>query len=399
LSRRFRLAAAAAVLLGAAACAHVEAPRGGPEMRDPLLLVDVTPDSLQIVPGYRGPAVFEFSARLSERGLADAVLVSPRTSPVRVSHRGRVLRVALEGGWQPGRIYQVTVAPAIQDLWNNRLLETQTLVFSTGPDIPDTALEGVATDRLTGRPETEIRVEAIRLADSLVYATRTDSVGGFRFANVPEGDYRVRAYRDTNRNRQLDPFEPRDTTELALLASDTARARLRVVAPDTTPPVAQSAQLAQGIVQVEFDDYLDEAQTITAAQVRILDPAGVDVPVARASVGTFEDDPDPDGEAPAARAPAPIQPGARPGPPPGTRLPSRTLVVEPRDPLLPGTEYRVVVEGVVNVVGLAGGGDVTLVTPAAAEPDAAPDDPDGPTPPPAEPPVAPPGNGSRQGSR
>jgi len=363
-------------------------------MRDPLLLVDVTPDSLQIVPGYRGPAVFEFSARLSERGLADAVLVSPRTSPVRVRHRGRVLRVALEGGWQPGRIYQVTVSPAIQDLWNNRLLETQTLVFSTGPEIPETALEGVATDRLTGRPETEIRVEAIRLADSLVYATRTDSVGGFRFANVPEGEYRVRAYRDTNRNRQLDPFEPRDTTEVALLASDTARARLRVVAPDTTPPVAQSAQLAQGIVQVEFDDYLDEAQTITAAQVRILDPAGVDVPVARASVGTFEDDPDPDGEAPAARAPVPTQPAAPTGPPPGTRLPSRTLVVEPRDPLLPGTEYRVVVEGVVNVVGLAGGGDVTLVTPAEEEPDAAPDDPDGPAPPPAEPPVAPPGSGS-----
>jgi hypothetical protein len=377
-----RVAAIAAALCIAGGCAHVEAPRGGPEMRDPLTLVEVDPDSLAIVPGRRGPVEFIFSARLSERGLDDAVLVSPRTSAVRVSHRGRALRVDLREGWRPGVIYQVTIAPAIQDLWSNRLEETTTLVFSTGPEIPETRVDGVATDRITGRPETEIRVEAIRMADSLVYATRSDSAGAFRFHNIPEGEYRIRAYRDTNRNRELDPFEPRDTMEVAVVQTDTVSTRLRVVAPDTTPPVAESAAWADGRIEVEFDDYLDEAQSLSRAQVRVLGPGDVEVPLERVALGAFADEPE--AEAPAEpgldpAAPPAIDPEA---PPPGNgALPSRRIVVQPAEPLAPDTEYRVIIERVRNVVGLVGGGDVTFTTPAAPPPDADPEE---------EPDVAPP---------
>jgi len=372
-----RRIAAAAALLASAACAHVEAPRGGPEMRDPLDLAAVTPDSLAIVPGYRGPVVFQFERRLSERGLDDAVLVSPRTSPVVVSHRGRELRVSLRNGWEPGRIYQVTVTPTIQDLWNNRLTETVAHVFSTGPAIPGTRLDGRAMDRITGRPEVDIRVEAIRAADSLVYATRTDSAGAFRFAHVPEGEYLVRAFRDVNRNRALDPFEARDTAVARIAEGDTASVRLSVVMPDSTPPQVQSARLARGVIEVQFDDHLDPAQPLSTAQVRIVDAAGTALPVARVAVGQLADN----GDAGGADAPPAVPAPAAPGPPAGAAparqepLPSQTLAVEPATPLAPGTEFRVVVEGVRNVVGLVGGGEATITTPAAPpeSPDAVPD--------------------------
>lgn len=388
-----RRAGAVLALAAAAGCAHVEAPRGGPDVREPLVLAAVQPDSLQVVPGLRGPVVFEFGARLSERGLDDAVMVSPRTSSVVVSHRGRQLRVSLRGGWEPGQIYQVTVTPTIQDLWSNRLEQRLTHVFSTGPAIPETRLVGEALDRITGRPEVDIRVEAIRGADSLVYATRTDSAGAFVFTHIPEGDYRVRAFRDVNRNRELDPFEARDTADARVTTADTAAARLSVVTPDTTPPQVASARLAQGLLEVLFDDHLDPAQPLDPAQVQVSDSLGTPVPVRRLAVGSLEAEPaegeEGEGEettppaAPAAPT-AGVQPGVTPA---GQRLPSQTLVVQLDGELAPATEYRVVVQGVRNVVGLVGGGEATFTTPAAP---AQPDPEEGPpdleeAPPPAEP--------------
>jgi hypothetical protein len=360
------------VLALAAACAHVEAPTGGADMRQPLTVTDVAPDTLAVVPGLRGPVVFSFERRLSERGLDDAVMVSPRTSPVSVSHSGRQLRVSLRGGWEPGRIYQVTVLPALQDLWNNRLEAPVTHVFSTGPAIPETRLQGLATDRITGRPEVNIRVEAIRAADSLVYATRTDSAGLFVLGRIPEGQYQVRAYRDMNRNREMEPFEPRDTAFVQLAADTAAEVRLRVVMPDTTPPQVASAALRQGNLEIRFDDHLEPEQALSPAQVRIIDPAGNLVAVRRLAVGRLDverpaADTLPDA-APAPQPPAPAPAAPAPGgraPAPQERLPSQTLIVEPAQPLAPETEYRIVVEGVRNVVGLVGGGETTFTTPAA----------------------------------
>ncbi|MBA4157284.1 MAG: carboxypeptidase regulatory-like domain-containing protein [Gemmatimonadetes bacterium] len=351
-------------------CAHVEAPTGGPEIREPLRVTAVQPDSLAVVPQFRGPVVLQFSRRLSERGLDDAVLVSPRTSGVSVGHRGRELRVALREGWEPGRVYQVTVLPEIQDLWNNRLEQAVTHVFSTGAPIPDTRVDGTAVDRITGRPEVAIRVEAILTPDSLVYATRTDSAGAFTFAQLPEGTYRIRAYRDLNRDRALDPFEPRDTTAAQLASGDAAAVRLSVVAPDTTPPVVVSARIERETIELQFDDYLDPQQVLSPGQVQIRDAAGNPIPVRRLAVGPLApvaaDTVAPDPEQPPPPPDVAVADTALAGAaPPAERLPSQTLTVEPGTPLTPGTEYRIRVENVRNVFGLTGGGEASVTPPAA----------------------------------
>jgi hypothetical protein len=390
-----RVAVALLALGSGAGCAHVEPPRGGSDMRDTLRLAAVRPDTLAVVPGLTGPAVFQFERRLSERGLDDAVMVSPRTSPVVVGHRGSELRVALREGWAPGTIYQITVLPGIQDLWNNRLDTEVSLVFSTGPAIPDTQLEGRAIDRITGRPEVGIRVEAVRAADSLVYAARTDSAGVFVLSRIPEGEYRVRAFRDVNRNRALDPFEPRDTALAAVVAPDTVTLALSVVMPDTTPPRVASARVQQGNVEIQFDDFLDPDQPLSPAQVTLTDAAGSVFAVARLAVGRLEAVRDTADTlaAPTPAAPRPptapagavaAPPRGAPGAPgdPQRRLPSQTLTVATVTPLPPQTEVQVRVQGLRNVVGLVGGGEATLTTPAP--PAAAPDPPD-PSDPPEDP--------------
>ena len=342
-------------------------------------LLEVRPESLAVLPGgTEEPVVFVFDERISEQGVEDAVMVSPRTSPVQVDHSRNRIRVSLRGGWEAGQIYQIEVRPELQDLWNNRLTEPLTVVFSTGPPIPDTRLAGTVEDRITGQPEMGVRVEAIRTADSLVYATATDSVGFFSLSRIPTGEYRVRAYQDASRDRALDPFEPRDTAAVAVTGDDSARVELAILAPDSTAPVLTAAELADSMtVHLTFDDYLDPTQRRSPSQFAVLGPDGGVVPIARAAVGELAlrdtvapiDSVLPPPPDTAAVPPSPAE-MARPGQQQGAPepLPSQRVIIELAAPLPPDTEYRVTARDVRNLVGLAGGGDASFTTPAEPSP-------------------------------
>lgn len=337
----------AAVLGVLAACAQIEMPPGGPEDRIPPYVLEQRPDSMAVVPGWNEPVIFRFNERISEQGVEEAVMVSPRTSSVRVDRRSREIRVSLRGGWQPGQIYQVTIRPEIQDLFNNRITEPIQIVFSTGPEIPDTRLAGIVRDRISGEVEPDIRVEAIRAADSLVYAVPSDSAGQFVFAHVPEGEYLIRAYPDRNLNRRLDVFEQRDSAEVTITMADTAEIQLSLVLPDSTAPVAGSADAhARDQVAVEFDDYLDPDQELTPAAVTVSGPDAVPLPVSAVTVG----EPVPEGA-----DSADVEP----------RLPSRTLTLQLGEgaELIPETEYTVAVTGITNIVGLTGDSSVEFTAP------------------------------------
>lgn len=340
------------LVLAFAACAHIEPPPGGPQDTIPPALLLTRPDTFAVVPNFSGPAALVFEDRLSERGVEEAVFISPLTSAPNVEHRGNEIRASLRRGWERGRIYQITLLPGLQDLWNNQLGQATTLVFSTGPAIPNTRVAGIVLDRLTGKPEVGTRVDAVLRPDSLVYSTATDSSGAFTFRWIPEGRYGIRAYRDINRNRAPDLYEANDTAAVTLRAgaTDSAAIRLAILPGDTTPPAVASARVADSVsIELQFDDYLDPAQTLGPTQVRITGPGGQSVTVASTRIGGAETQAT---DTAAANAPA-------------APLPSQTLSVRLMGPLAPGAEYRIRVDRVRNVRGLTGGGETTLRTPAA----------------------------------
>lgn len=379
LARRVGLTPRARQLLCLAAalagCAHIEPPPGGPEDQAPPQLVATRPDTLARAGAFREPAVFLFDERISERGLEEAVVVSPRTSPVSVEHRGDELRVSLRRGWEAGQIYQVVVGPAVQDLFGNRLGTPLRLVFSTGPEIPATELTGTVVSRTTGAPETGIRVEAIRLADSLVYATPSDSAGGFAFAQIPEGEYRVRAFRDLNADRVLQDYEAFDTTRARIAVGAAPTVRLRVLQPDSTAPRVASVEPADSTVEVKFDDFLDPEQAFSPAQVRVLLADSSVVPVVEVSLrageaagaGRRPGREEPEEATPPDTARAAVAPGAQPA---QEQLPSQSIVVRLGRPLPPDTAFVVRVTGVRNLHGLVGGGEAEGETPPAPAPPA-----------------------------
>jgi hypothetical protein len=354
----------------AAGCAHVEAPPGGAEDREPPRLLVTRPDSLTVVRDLASPVILVFDERVSERGIEQAVLVSPRTSMVRVDHRRDEIRVSLRQGWVPGVIYHITVLPEIQDLFGNRRGEPVRFVFSTGPEIPETRLTGSVTDRLTGRSEANVRVEAIRRADSLVYSIPSDSAGRFVFERIPEGEYRVRAFQDMNRNRALDEFEPRDTAFATVVAADTHDLALSILLPDTTPPQIASVSVVNDNVEVRFDDHLDPEQDLTPERVNITAADGQVVPIAAIGVGGLPIEVAAPTEPVAIEPPPERAPAVQPSPAAVT-LPSQTLVIRvvDRATLRPGVEYRVVVRGARNVNGLVADAEGSFTGPEIAAPD------------------------------
>ncbi|MEX0912784.1 MAG: Ig-like domain-containing protein [Gemmatimonadota bacterium] len=365
----------------AAGCAHVEPPPGGPEDLVSPSVASTTPPADAVVPDFSGPVVVSFDERISRTGVEDAVIVSPRTSPVSVSAGRTEVRVSLREGWEDGVIYHVTIGSEVSDLFSNRLLEPVRLVFSTGPDIPATAAGGSVIDRITGEPEVGIRVEAIR-ADSLVYATVSDSIGMFVLDRIPPGDYQLRAFRDMNSNRALDVFEPRDSANITIVENAPATAALRVIPPDSTAPLIAAADVVDGRIELEFDDYLDPEQPLQPAQVRVVALDGTAIGIGRVGVGELPpSEPDTTTQAPADTLPGAAVPADTLDTPvsdaaAAQQLPAQTLVVEltEGETLEAGTEYTVEVTDILNLAGLAGSDQITIDGPEPDPDDAAPDD-------------------------
>jgi hypothetical protein len=388
---------AVAALLLLAGCAQMQAPPGGPEDRQGPRLVTTRPDTMARMSSFPGPVVILFDEGLSEEGVEDAVEVSPRTSSMVVEKRGEEIRVDLRRGWERNRVYQVTVEPLIQDRFNNKIEGPVRVVFSTGPEIPNTRLTGSVVERTTGNAAQRIRVEAELAADSLVYTARTDSVGTFVFERIPVGRYRIRAYNDPNKNREMEPYEARDTAVATVGGGPSPELSLSIITPDSTAPRLAGATFENGVVTLRFDDFLDPSQPLEGIAVRLQGADSAAVAIAEVQVGALQVTGDSTGQdsaaADSARRPsrtaradsARADSTRRRGP-----APAQTLAVRTAAALAPDASYRITVSGVRNLLGLAGGGSVQFRTPRAAPtPAAQPPATAAQTPPVASPPAPP----------
>jgi hypothetical protein len=376
-----------ALVLLSAACARAYPPPGGERDVQPPRLIGTTPGPLEVVPGFAGPAVFRFDERLSERGFAESlVIVSPLDSTIRVERGRSEVRVRLDGGWRPDRVYRITLLPGVRDLFGNARTEQAEIVFSTGPPIPETAIAGVVQDRITGRAAPNAVVRAVRRADEVVYTAIGDGTGFFSLRHLPLGAYDVLAFSDQNRNRRRDPVEPVDSTMVTLGApADTVPVVFNVLPPDTTPPRPTRVEVLDSLrLRVTFDDYFaTEAPLLGGtAEVHVL-PDSVPFAGATRVLQAPLHEAERREAAAAARqaadtvraladtavAPPRTPAGVAPAPA-ATRvpLPVRELVVVLDRPLLPGQTYTVTVRGVTNISGLTGGGVARFEVPAARQP-------------------------------
>src|SRR5690625_270722 len=354
-------------------CARVTAPTGGEPDREPPIVVGLEPEQFAVVPGWDRPVVIHFDERISEQEVEGSVLVSPETGAVRVKKGRRDLRVTIEGGWKPGQIYRVVVLPVIRDLFSNVIEDEIELIFSTGPEIPPTAVAGQLTDRLTTEPVVGARVEALNRADSAKYVVMSDSAGFFALRHIPAGSYSLTTYLDRNRNRRLDFGEPESSDEFELGPSDTLIVSYALLARDTTPArVVQVEERDTSHLVVTLDDHLDPEHPLDTVELEIRSlPDSAVVGSGEALylwdyearvMAAREEETEVDEEELVGAAP-----------PEEERLPTREFVVIPSEPLDRESRYLLVVRGITNINGIGGGGGSapfdTSAPPAESEPD------------------------------
>lgn len=255
------------------ACARQGAPPGGPEDRRLPVVVATEPDTFAVVEDFQGPVRFLFDERISERvaggSLNDAVLVSPSTGTVRVDHGRQGLEVSVAGGFQPGRVYRVTLLPVVRDLFNNEMVYPFELVFSTGAELVPTVVAGRIWDRITGEGAEGLEVRAVS-ADSTVHVARSDSGGIYALRYLPAERYRLVAFQDRNGNGELDGMEQQGQRPLLVGAGDTLLIDVAVLEPDTTPARVTGAELLDSVTLViRFDDYLDPEASLETLGVSL----------------------------------------------------------------------------------------------------------------------------------
>ena len=348
----------AIALLG---CASQGDPPGGPPDAAPPVLVGILPESgaVNTVPDR---VEFRFDEVVSERpsgapSLEQMILISPNDGLPRVDWRRRSIAVRPRRDWKPNAVYTVTLLPGITDLRGNVMKTGASLIFATGPTIPDTRIAGTLYDWAAGTPARGGAVEAIALPDSIVYVTRTDSVGQFTLAHLPPGSYALRAWLDANNNRELDPRESYDSVSVAL--RDTATLTLLAFVHDTLPPRINTVTVVDSMtLKVELSQPLDPEQTVDTTRFRLTRPDSSAVGLRTVLAADVWDRTQADSIARAdtTRRPPPRQPPAPrrdsvalPRPVPVSRFVVVTAV-----PLQPDTSYRMVAIEVRNLLGRAG---------------------------------------------
>jgi hypothetical protein len=367
--------------------------------------VRVVPESGAVVPDWHGDAVIVFDEVIDEMpaspgppgaitGLARQVILSPAAGEVKVSWHRTAIRVRPAEGWRPQRVYRLELLPGITDLRRNVLKRGTTVVFSTGPAIPATALTGTAVLWVEQRALAGAVIRAVPLPDTLAYVTVADSAGGFRLGAIPPGRYHVWAIQDQNANRLLDRREAFDTVTVTVDTSATAV--LWAFVHDTVGPRVKSVDLVDTVtLRLTFTEALDPRRPVDTGAVRVL-ALPDSTPVAVAAVFTPAQFDSLQARARAAadslrrlrdttarRDTAALRRPPPPPPPPPSRrdtaaadttplrkllrqrpVPYDRLVVRTAAALAPGGTYLVRVRGATNLTGAAADAQGVVTVPA-----------------------------------
>lgn len=333
------------------ACARTGAPVGGPVPETPLRVLETTPPHLGRIDPFEGPVEFRFERTLSERPTegspSDAVIVSPQTGLLTVRVSGDRIEISMEGGFRDATVYRVTLLPRFRDRYQNGMAGPLDVVFSTGPELEPTLLAGMTQDRLTLRALGGARVDAVPLDGGSRRSTVSDETGVFTFPYMPSGRYALVAYEDRNRSGEADFAERQASVDVGVNVGDTIVVTdLPLLLPDTIAAELERASVLDSItLGTTFDDYLDAEGDLGTVAARLI-REGSAAPEVVSILFRWEWD-----ERRAAAAPdAQATPAAAPV------LPTRELVLGLSRPLIAGAQYRIEIEGVINLNDVPDGG-------------------------------------------
>lgn len=361
-------------------CARPGAPIGGPIDNVGPQVVGNTPNAFAVLEDFQGPIEVFFDERISETAssgsLQDAVRISPMLGEITVNHRSRSLEIEMLGGFTQDVVYRITILPIVRDLFQNPMPYPFEFLFSTGPEMIANVAAGTVTDGITLRPSFGATVIAstdtlgsnLESGDGLKHIAVSDSSGVYAFRYLPTGTYSITAFMDENRSNSPESTEPIANTHLVVQANDTVFTDMKVLRPDSTPPVLNAVGIVDSLtLLVEFDDYLDPEQFPVEDVIATLSKGASGTIEIKEILDEYEFDARRELISDAVGDSMPtvgldsmistVEPIDR-----GASVPSRNVYLLLAEPIKPGTAYEVTISGLVNVNGIGPSGGTGSVT-------------------------------------
>ncbi|MDG5800492.1 Ig-like domain-containing protein [Marinilabiliaceae bacterium ANBcel2] len=197
-------------------CASTGQPSGGPRDEDPPVLLSSVPEEGAL--GFTEDViVLKFDELVELDNIFQKLMVSPPVNEQpTVTARADEVHIEFNEELQSNTTYTIDFADAIRDVNEGNVLHDFRFSFSTGEEIDSLSVSGFLFDARTLEPvEGALVMVHTNLADSAfqtlvpVRVTKTNPQGEFRIQNMAEGDYRLYALEDQNRNFIYDMPEER----------------------------------------------------------------------------------------------------------------------------------------------------------------------------------------------
>lgn len=233
-------------------CAIPVLPTGGPQDKEPPVIVESNPVAESVNVSTEVVRIV-FSEFVDQGSFAQAISVSPAFDrPLQYKWRKNRVDITFPEELRENTTYILTIDTNLRDVNRVALTEPITLAFATGPEINRGKIAGRVIEPLQGKGMASFDVFAYALPDSTLpdslppspaYRTQTDPEGAFAFDYMSEQLYFVIALQDRNRNRTPDGIEAFAVPPIPVILADSANTQTfsswLVTQTDTIPPEIQ----------------------------------------------------------------------------------------------------------------------------------------------------------------
>ncbi|QCK13639.1 Ig-like domain-containing protein [Mangrovivirga cuniculi] len=191
-------------------CANQVPPTGGPKDTIPPELVNIYPDdqSTNVTPNE---IILEFNEDIKANKIKEELIISPRIEDYTYSVKRNKLTITINDELDSNTTYTLNFREAIGDLNEDNSPENLYLAFSTGSYIDSLSIGGKIKDLFTGEPSKQAIVGLYIPNDTADfrevkprYVIETNDSGLYKFTNIKNGRYLLRAIKDQNRNLLLE---------------------------------------------------------------------------------------------------------------------------------------------------------------------------------------------------
>ncbi|MGB3466564.1 MAG: Ig-like domain-containing domain [Cyclobacteriaceae bacterium] len=246
-------------------CANQGTPTGGPRDTIPPTIITSVPQNQSL--NYNGNQVyFLFDERINADKLKQQLVISPNTD-LEYSYvvKKDELVIKLESALEDSITYTFSFLDGVTDITENNPVQNFKLAFSTGPYIDSIYVAGEVTELLTGLPATKYIVGLYDVNDTITifngkpkYFTTLGESSAFRIENIKIGKYQIYAWKDDNRNLELETEKEAYAFRIDTLDLSVSRDSINLVAIgiNTKEPDLLSSRIAGRYFDLKYNKQL-----------------------------------------------------------------------------------------------------------------------------------------------